>query len=77
MSAVKKFFSTTGTRRELHGVLRHVVYAYAATIAVLVVYTTVLAYVDLFAMTIAFLSAMLSLVFLVIGPFESLSLIHI
>lgn len=71
MSAVKKFFSTTGTRRELHGVLRHVVYAYAATIAVLVVYTTVLAYVDLFAMTIAFLSAMLSLVFLVIGPFES------
>lgn len=71
MSAVKKFLSTTGTRRQLTGPLRHVITAYAATIAVLVVYTTVLTYVDLFAMTIAFLSAMLSLVFLVIGPLES------
>lgn len=70
MSGVKKFLSTTGTRRELTGPLSHVVHAYAAAIAVLVVYTTVLTYVDLFAMTIAFLAAMLSLVFLAIGPFE-------
>ena len=71
MSAVKTFLSSTGTRRELTGPLRHVVNAYAAVIAVLVVYTTVITYVDLFAMTIAFLSAMLSLVFLAIGPFET------
>ncbi|MEX0924013.1 MAG: TRAP transporter fused permease subunit [Rhodovibrionaceae bacterium] len=71
MSTVKAFFSSTGARRKLGGPLRHVVQAYAALIAVLVVYTTVLTYVDLFAMTIAFLSAMLSLVFLVIGPLES------
>lgn len=71
MSSVKAFFSTTGARRQLRGPLRHVVHAYAAIIAILVVYTTVLTYVDLFAMTIAFLSAMLSLVFLTIGPLES------
>lgn len=71
MSAVTKFLSSTGTRRDLQGPLRHVVHAYAAAIAALVVYTTVLTYVDLFAMTIAFLSAMLSLVFLTIGPFET------
>ncbi len=58
---------STGARRELTGILGHIVKAYAAILAVWTVYAAVLSSIDVLALTIIFLSAMLVLVFLLIG----------
>lgn len=59
--------ASSGQRRKLSGRLGQAVHAFAASIAIAVVYTTTVVYVDLFAMTIVFLAAMLALVFLTVG----------
>ena len=60
-------FASSGQRRKLPGPLGRVVHGFAALIAIAVVYTTTIVFVDLFAMTIVFLAAMLALVFLTVG----------
>ena len=61
------FFSMvtgTGARRTLTGRLGMVVHGCAALVALAVIYTTTIVYVDLYAMMVVFLSAMLALLFL-------------
>ncbi|KXS38055.1 MAG: hypothetical protein AWU55_1858 [Halomonadaceae bacterium T82-2] len=60
----------TGTRRPLTGKLGMAVHGCAALIAIAVIYTTTIVYVDLYTMTVVFLSAMLAVLFLTIsaGP---------
>ena len=60
-------FASSGQRRKLPGPLGRVVHGFAALIAIAVIYTTTIVFVDLFAMTIVFLAAMLALVFLTVG----------
>ncbi|WP_208539120.1 TRAP transporter permease [Algihabitans albus] len=59
--------ASSGQRRKLPGPLGRAVHGFAALIAIAVVYTTTIVFVDLFAMTIVFLAAMLALVFLTVG----------
>ncbi|MFC6674169.1 TRAP transporter permease [Marinobacterium aestuariivivens] len=54
----------TGARRRLTGKLGTAVHGVAALIAIAVIYTTTVVYVDLFVMTVVFLSAILALLFL-------------
>lgn len=54
----------TGTRRKLTGKLGTTVKTCAALIAIAVIYTTTVVYIDLFVMTVVFLSAILALLFL-------------
>jgi TRAP transporter 4TM/12TM fusion protein len=54
----------TGTRRRFSGKLGTAVHSVAALIAIAVIYTTTVVYVDLFVMTVVFLSAILALLFL-------------
>ncbi|HSR70988.1 MAG TPA: hypothetical protein VLL72_01285, partial [Kiloniellales bacterium] len=64
---VVELLTSTGARRDVRGPLRWVVRSAAVAISCGVLYATVGTYIDLFAMTIAFLSAVLTLVFLTIG----------
>ncbi|WP_129138982.1 TRAP transporter permease [Modicisalibacter coralii] len=65
-----KLLAGTGTRRPLKGKLGMAVHGCAALIAIAVIYTTTIVYIDLYTMTVIFLSAMLAVLFLVInaGP---------
>ncbi len=58
----------TGSRRQLPPVLKRITHAFAALIALGVVYTTTIVYIDLFVMTIVFLSSILTLLFITISP---------
>jgi TRAP transporter 4TM/12TM fusion protein len=58
----------TGTKRQLSPGLARILQSIAAIIALGVIYTTTIVYVDLFAMTIVFLSSMLALLFLLYTP---------
>ena len=58
----------TGTKRKLSPGLARILQSIAAIIALGVIYTTTIVYVDLFAMTIVFLSSMLALLFLLYTP---------
>ncbi|MDI5984206.1 TRAP transporter fused permease subunit [Halomonas sp. M4R5S39] len=61
------FFSIvtgTGAKRTLTGKLGMAVHGCAALVALAVIYTTTIVYVDLYAMMVVFLSAMLALLFL-------------
>lgn len=60
----------TGSRRTLSAPLSTILKGFAALIAISVIYTTAIVYVDLYMMTVAFLSAMLALLFLTVsaGP---------
>ena len=61
------FFSMvteTGARRTLTGTLGMAVHGCAALVALAVIYTTTIVYVDMYAMMVVFLSAMLALLFL-------------
>jgi len=58
---------TTGARRKPEGLLAKLVNAYAAIVALWVVYQATLSSIDVLALTIIFLSMMLVLVFLLIG----------
>ena len=64
MSTVLSSLIETGVRRSLSGRLRTGVQTCAALIAIGVVYTTTIVYIDLFVMTVVFLSAILALLFL-------------
>ncbi|RXE46836.1 MULTISPECIES: TRAP transporter permease [Chromohalobacter] len=65
-----KLLAGTGTRRPLKGKLSMAVHGCAALIAIAVIYTTTIVYIDLYTMTVIFLSVMLAVLFLVInaGP---------
>lgn len=72
--SIKKFLKktmaqaiTTGARRRPEGVLAKIVNAYAAIVAVWVVYQATLSSIDVLALSIIFLSMILVLVFLLIG----------
>jgi TRAP transporter 4TM/12TM fusion protein len=58
----------TGTTRKPKGLLGAALKAYAVLIALWVVYTVVIIVTDIFGMMMVFLSAMLVLVFLTLGP---------
>lgn len=58
---------TTGGRRRPEGWLAHIVNAYAAAVALWVVYQATLSSIDVLALSIIFLSMMLGLVFLLVG----------
>ena len=57
----------TGARRQLEGLLAKIVNAYAAMVALWVVYQATLSSIDVLALSIIFLSLILVLVFLLIG----------
>ncbi|WP_111414561.1 TRAP transporter permease [Billgrantia lactosivorans] len=64
---MNQFFSIvmgTGAKRTLTGKLGMAVHGCAALVALAVIYTTTIVYVDLYAMMVVFLSAMLALLFL-------------
>ncbi|QOR37975.1 TRAP transporter fused permease subunit [Billgrantia diversa] len=64
---MNQFFSNvtgTGAKRTLTGKLGMAVHGCAALVALAVIYTTTIVYVDLYAMMVVFLSAMLALLFL-------------
>ena len=64
MSNILSSMLETGTKRQLSPGLARILQSIAALIALGVIYTTTIVYVDLFAMTIVFLSSMLALLFL-------------
>ena len=64
MSNILSSMLETGTKRQLSPGLARILQSIAAIIALGVIYTTTIVYVDLFAMTIVFLSSMLALLFL-------------
>ncbi len=64
MSNILSPILETGTKRQLSPKLARILQSIAAIIALGVIYTTTIVYVDLFAMTIVFLSSMLALLFL-------------
>ncbi|MHA7880150.1 MAG: TRAP transporter permease [Saccharospirillum sp.] len=64
MSSLLGALIGTGVRRPLSGKLGAAVKSFAALVAVGVVYTTTIVYIDLFVMTVIFLSAILALLFL-------------
>lgn len=65
MSSLLGALIGTGVRRSLSGILGTVVKSFAAMVALAVVYTTTIVYIDLFLMTVIFLSAILALLFLI------------
>lgn len=68
MSQLLKLLTETGTRRSLSGKLGAAVHGCAALVALAVIYTTTVVYIDLFVMTVVFLSAILALLFLMYTP---------
>ncbi|MBS98248.1 MAG: C4-dicarboxylate ABC transporter [Oceanospirillaceae bacterium] len=68
MSNILSSMLETGAKRSLTPGLLRVLQSVAAIIALGVIYTTTIVYVDLFAMTIVFLSSMLALLFLLYTP---------
>ncbi|MGH6948150.1 MAG: TRAP transporter permease [Kiloniellales bacterium] len=62
---------TIGQRRKLSGPLKWITEIFAGATAIAVVYCSTLVLVDLFAMTIAFVSAIMALVFLMVGATEA------
>jgi len=68
MSNILSSMLETGTKRKLSPGLARILQSIAAIIALGVIYTTTIVYVDLFAMTIVFLSSMLALLFLLYTP---------
>lgn len=65
MSQLLNVLIETGRRRFLSGKLGAAVHGCAALVALAVIYTTTLVYIDLFVMTVVFLSAILALLFLI------------
>lgn len=61
----------TGKRRSPVGLIGAAIKAYAAAIAVWVIYNVVIIVTDIFGMTVVFLSAMLVLVFVTLAPTEN------
>lgn len=70
MNSILSTLMGTGTKRSLTGKLGMAVHGCAALVALAVVYTTTMIYIDLYVMTVVFLSAMLVLLFLTVsaGP---------
>ncbi len=68
MNQILSIFTGTGTKRQLTGKLGMVVHGCAALVALAVIYTTTIVYVDLYVMMVVFLSAMLALLFINISP---------
>ena len=68
MSNILSSILETGTKRQLSPKLARILQSIAAIIALGVIYTTTIVYVDLFAMTSVFLSSMLALLFLLYTP---------
>lgn len=68
MSQLLRMLTETGTRRSLSGKLGAAVHGCAALIALAVIYTTTVVYIDLFVMTVVFLAAILVLLFLMYTP---------
>lgn len=70
MNSILATLIGTGTKRPLTGKLGMTVHGCAALVALAVVYTTTVVYIDLYVMTVVFLSAMLALLFLTVsaGP---------
>ncbi|HDZ46302.1 hypothetical protein LCGC14_0085970 [marine sediment metagenome] len=68
MSSLLNLLTETGSRRTLSGKLKMAVHGCAALVALGVIYTTTIVYIDLFVMTIVFLSAILALLFMTISP---------
>ncbi|HEY4721088.1 MAG TPA: C4-dicarboxylate ABC transporter, partial [Anaerolineae bacterium] len=61
----------TGKRRTPSGLVGAAIKAYAALVAVWVIYNVIIIVTDIFGMTIIFLSAMLVLIFLTLAPTTS------
>ena len=72
MHSLLSLLVETGTRRRLTGKLNTAANSAAALIALAVIYTTTIVYIDLFVMTVVFLSAILGLLFLMYtaGPYS-------
>lgn len=68
MSLLLNLLTETGSRRALTGKLKTAVHGCAALIALGVIYTTTIVYIDLFVMTIVFLSSVLALLFVTVTP---------
>ena len=70
MNHLLPIITGTGAKRSLTGKLGMAVHGSAAIVALGVIYTTTVVYVDLYAMMVVFLSAMLALLFLTVsaGP---------
>ncbi len=69
MSSSLLYLATeTGSRRAITGKLNTAVHGCAALIALGVVYTTTIVYIDLFVMTVVFLSSILALLFVTVTP---------
>lgn len=64
MTALLRLLTETGERRSLKGKLSTIVNACAALIAIAVITTTTIVYIDLYMMTVVFLSAVLVLLFI-------------
>ncbi|GGY09372.1 C4-dicarboxylate ABC transporter permease [Litchfieldella qijiaojingensis] len=64
MNHIFSILTGTGAKRNLTGKLGMAVHGCAALVALAVIYTTTIVYVDLYAMMVVFLSAMLALLFL-------------
>jgi len=65
---IVKLLFETGIRRPLSPPVRAVTKAYAAILAVWVLYNVIIAVTDIFGMTFIFLAAMLALVFVTLAP---------
>lgn len=68
MNQILSIFTGTGAKRQLTGKLGMAVHGCAALVALAVIYTTTIVYVDLYVMMVVFLSAMLALLFINISP---------
>jgi len=70
MSHILFLLAGTGSKRNLTGMLGMAVHGCAALVALSVIYTTTIIYIDLYVMMVVFLSAMLALLFVNIsaGP---------
>ncbi|MFI2819786.1 MULTISPECIES: TRAP transporter permease [Halomonadaceae] len=68
MNQILSVFTGTGAKRQLTGKLGMAVHGCAALVALAVIYTTTIVYVDLYVMMVVFLSAMLALLFINISP---------
>lgn len=64
MSHILFLLAGTGSKRNLTGVLGMAVHGCAALVALAVIYTTTITYIDLYVMMVVFLSAMLALLFI-------------
>ncbi|MEQ5856890.1 TRAP transporter fused permease subunit [Halomonas sp. YLB-10] len=68
MNQFLSILTGTGSKRQLTGMLGMAVHGCAALVALAVIYTTTIVYVDLYVMMVVFLSAMLALLFINVSP---------